>query len=398
MENVESLKYYSLLFDITTGLRTLPFHLERIRSQVERFGRLHVIHFILPEGRDVESRMGWEDYETHLARLSELLTKHCDLHKDYILTLNAVGGDEFTLFTPDTCAPVDLIRELEEALFPHVKGILRPLMGHATFQKKSGVRWERNLYSALTEARVQALAKVREHERSLHSYVHTFIHNSDFSLHFQPIVNLLDQNVLGRECLLRLAPNAPFTTTELFFAYTEKTTHITTIESMIWRQALETFPFEGDELLFFNITPLTLLTSDWLESVKNPDRIVLEITERVKIPDWTSFRTRVTQLQELGLRIALDDVGSGYGSLQAILEIQPEFIKIDHSLVRGVDTHPIKRNLIVSLLETARELPAEVIAENIETESELATLIQLGVSLGQGFCHCLTPENQSELS
>ena len=114
-------------------------------------------------------------------------------------------------------------------------------------------------------------------------------------------------------------------------------------------------------------------------------RVVLEITERVKIPDWDVFKKRLARLHERGLKIAIDDVGAGYSSLQAVLELQPDYLKIDYSLIHGLESHPIKKSLIASLVDAAQKMGSTVIAECIETQAELEALMALGVPLGQGF-------------
>ena len=169
---------------------------------------------------------------------------------------------------------------------------------------------------------------------------------------------------------------------EIFFAFAEKSPFIIPIEEHIWDKAHEEMG-PGQEILFFNVTPCTLLHSDrFLQNGKRTT--VMEITERVKIPDWARFRERVARLKAAGRRIAIDDVGAGYSSLQAVLEIQPHFIKIDYCLIHNLENHPIKRGLIASLVEAAGHMGSQVIAECIETPGELSALRELGVELGQG--------------
>ena len=106
--------------------------------------------------------------------------------------------------------------------------------------------------------------------------------------------------------------------------------------------------------------------------------IVLEITERTAIVDFSAFRSTLEYLRALGFAIAVDDAGAGYGSLQCLAEVRPEWLKIDLSLMRGVDSDEVRRPLIESLVTFSTNVGSKLIAEGIETEAELATLRALG--------------------
>jgi EAL domain-containing protein (putative c-di-GMP-specific phosphodiesterase class I) len=91
------------------------------------------------------------------------------------------------------------------------------------------------------------------------------------------------------------------------------------------------------------------------------------------------------ELRVLGIRLSIDDVGTGYSSLQTITEVEPDFIKIDLSLIKNIHRSLIKQELVHSLLHVAARIGARVIAEGIETEDEYRTLRRCGVRYGQGF-------------
>ncbi len=114
-------------------------------------------------------------------------------------------------------------------------------------------------------------------------------------------------------------------------------------------------------------------------------RIVLEITERASLEVIPDARARVAELKKLGYRIALDDMGAGYAGLTSFAVLEPTILKIDMSLVRGVDASPMKQTLIRSLVGLGTELDIGVIAEGVETAEERDTLIALGCSQFQGY-------------
>ena len=117
----------------------------------------------------------------------------------------------------------------------------------------------------------------------------------------------------------------------------------------------------------------------------DPHRVVLEITERTAIKDYPKFRERLRTFREQGFRFAVDDAGSGYAGLGSIANLEPDFIKLDMSLINSIDTNFIKQNLVETMVGFAKEQGAMVIAEGIERAEELETVKRIGVPLVQGF-------------
>ena len=115
-----------------------------------------------------------------------------------------------------------------------------------------------------------------------------------------------------------------------------------------------------------------------------PRDVVLEITERVAVEERAACGVVLRNLKKHGFGVAIDDMGAGYSSLHSVVEMEPDFTKFDVSLVRHIDRSLIKRSLLETLVELSEKIGARVIAEGIEAESELATLRDLGVGLGQG--------------
>lgn len=114
-------------------------------------------------------------------------------------------------------------------------------------------------------------------------------------------------------------------------------------------------------------------------------RVVLELTEHSRVADYAELMAVLSRLRARGIRVAVDDAGSGYATLRHVLALLPDVIKLDIDLIRGVDADPARRALVVSLVSFATELGATLVAEGIQTAAELATLQQLNVGHGQGF-------------
>ena len=127
----------------------------------------------------------------------------------------------------------------------------------------------------------------------------------------------------------------------------------------------------------------------------SPFQIILELTEKEAILNYNQFENIIDHYRQQGFRIALDDVGTGYNSLQTLIRVKPEFIKLDKSLIRNIDKHPEQQRLVELLLDFAMQVDTSIIAEGIETLSELKYLKDIGIHMGQGYA---LGKPQTELS
>ena len=142
-------------------------------------------------------------------------------------------------------------------------------------------------------------------------------------------------------------------------------------------------------LLFLNVHPFEFLVGGSIESdpVLLPwaSRIVLELTEAAAITDFEHARSRVAALHSAGFRIAVDDLGSGYSSLNSLALLEPDFVKLDMAMVRGIEGGQRAARLIKHILEYCRGEAMRVVCEGIETTQELRVVRDIGVELAQGF-------------
>ena len=206
---------------------------------------------------------------------------------------------------------------------------------------------------------------------------------------FQPIVCWSEQRVYGYEALARPKeptlphPGALFAAAERLGRLPDLGRVIRRLIASAIRQAPQGAP------IFVNLHPRDLLDDDLFAPTAplslTADRIVLEITERAPLHEIRDVRGRTGSLRELGFRIALDDLGAGYAGLNSFAQLEPEVIKIDFALARGVDREPTKQKLIRSMLTLCGEMGKAVIVEGVETEAERDTLLGLGCDLFQGF-------------
>jgi EAL domain-containing protein (putative c-di-GMP-specific phosphodiesterase class I) len=204
---------------------------------------------------------------------------------------------------------------------------------------------------------------------------------------FQPIAELRSGRTVGYEALTRFdrLPHRP--PNEWF----DEATHVglgVELELAAVEAALRSLPtISPDAFLTLNVSPLTATTTDFIQLIEHQplERLVLEITEHAQVNDYDTLLATLTSVSDRGMRIAVDDAGAGYASLQHILRLRPDIIKLDIALVRDIDRDPIRRALASSLVTFADEIGSTLTAEGIETVDELNSLVRLGVPWGQGF-------------
>jgi len=139
--------------------------------------------------------------------------------------------------------------------------------------------------------------------------------------------------------------------------------------------------------LSVNVSPRTVLSAHLAALLDEVDtaRLVLELTEHMPVDDYASLNVALDELRRRGIRIAVDDAGAGFSSLNHILLIRPEIVKLDVSLIREVDTDVARRSLVSGLCHFTAEIGADCVAEGVETDGQARTLRELGVTYGQGW-------------
>jgi PAS domain S-box-containing protein len=207
---------------------------------------------------------------------------------------------------------------------------------------------------------------------------------------FQPIVSLADGRVLGVEALSRFAVADGGRTAEDWFIDAARVGLGVDLEVHAALKALRLAPaLPEDAYVSVNFSPGTLLwpgLRDALRKAPIPlSRIVVELTEHSAVEDYDALDRALEPLRGRGLRIAVDDAGAGYATFRHILRLAPDLIKLDRSLVSGIDGDTARRALAGAVVVFAHETGGVVVAEGIERPAELDVVLGLGVDAGQGY-------------
>jgi EAL domain-containing protein (putative c-di-GMP-specific phosphodiesterase class I) len=206
---------------------------------------------------------------------------------------------------------------------------------------------------------------------------------------FQPIVSLMAHGPIAYEALMR--SNEPgFTNPMAMLEYAEQTGRMPDLGRAVRELCADAAAqIPRGTSLFVNVHAQDLFDAQ-LFSSSSPlssyaDNVVLEITERGAIDEVGDIAARMRRLRSLGFRLAIDDLGAGYAGLSSIAVLEPDFIKLDMSLTRDLGSSPLRQRLVSSMVDTCRDTGMKLVAEGVETVSELGTLTELGCDLLQGY-------------
>jgi len=208
------------------------------------------------------------------------------------------------------------------------------------------------------------------------------------SLVLQPIVDVLTGVADGVEALARFdSPQPPYE----WFAQAEPVGLRLPLELAAARSALAALERPGHVgSLSLNLSADAILSEEFaaLVAATDPRRLVIEITEHAAVEDYEALCRALYRPRAAGVRLAVDDAGAGYASLKHILNLRPDFIKIDLSLVRDIHLDEVRQALVTLLVHFARKIDAVLVAEGVEQQTELDTLVGLGVRHMQGSLLC----------
>jgi EAL domain-containing protein (putative c-di-GMP-specific phosphodiesterase class I) len=409
----EWLRFKSQLHDALTALPALPAVLDDVQQLLEARGLVDVVYLDLGRSGGHETKLGWSAYDEAVREFASLMASlraaGAGLGPRDIVCLHTVRSDRFLVFLAGDEGRLErrsaaarrerLVSAVRERLDSAPRGsVLRSLRmaaGHARIDRRAGVRDERAILQAVAESMLVSLVEREGIDTVRRDELSEMIFSGGVRAVFHPIVRLADGDVVGHEALTRPLSGVSFDTVEEMFAFAESSDLLTEFERLCRHTAIAAASsVPGLGLLFLNASARAVEDPDWqgpaMEKALaaahlHPRDIVVEITERVAIVRHDEFQSSLRTFKDRGYRVAVDDMGAGYASLQSLAAIEPDFLKFDVSLVRDIDRSSIKRSLLESLRQLADKIGARVIAEGVERPEEMRTLLELGIELGQGF-------------
>ena len=229
----------------------------------------------------------------------------------------------------------------------------------------------------------------------MQSLIDSILERRALSSLFQPLVDARTRSVLGYEALTRGPSDSPLHSPPALFEAAEKADRLVELDMLCAEKALENHAaLDLPGSLFINLTPGGLLAAGRVPErlvrlLKPygiaPTDVVIELTEQAILDDYQAIREAISNIRELGVSFAIDDLGSGYSNLRAWSELHPDYVKIDRYFTNGVHKDPVKMEFIRAIVDMARAARSLVIAEGVETAEEASELVEAGINLLQGY-------------
>jgi diguanylate cyclase (GGDEF)-like protein len=316
----------------------------------------------------------------------------------YLVILAPRGRDTKTRVDLEQLA-MTVEKAVEEALAPMVTEVLREqpriTVGAARVLGNSLLRPER-LTARLVSDAVASTRNARERKGHRdRSTLQDVILGDGLTSVYQPIVDLGTGDIFAYEALTRGPRSTSLESPATLFAIADEVDLTVELDRACFRGALRNAKtLEPVHRLFVNLLPMSFYDSAFIEiEVGNllsaagltPANIVFEITERLAIENFASFKRALAAYTAMGFGVAIDDVGTRHSNLETVMSLRPHFIKISDVLVRGIARSTVKREMLRSLRHIAETIDAVMVAEGIEHLEDVIALRDLGMRYGQGY-------------
>ena len=236
--------------------------------------------------------------------------------------------------------------------------------------------------------REHALRVEQEQRERRRSRIQHVLDHDGVEMVFQPVADLCTGEIRGVEALARFR-SADDRPPDAWFADATEVGLGPELELAAIDAALRRIPdLPPGVLMAVNVSPQVAITDRFaacIEATPTKDRVVVELTEHVPIDDYDVLVDRLAEFRRAGVRVAVDDAGAGYAGLHHIVQLRPDVLKLDRELTLSIEADPARRAMAASMVHFAREIGAKLVAEGIENQAAMDTLVSLGVSLGQGY-------------
>jgi EAL domain-containing protein (putative c-di-GMP-specific phosphodiesterase class I) len=361
----------------------------------------------------IERQFGKKVYMDVIKKIQIMLLdlKGREIRHDDIIVSNETEGDEFIVFLSKKrddrdfyptdlehfCDRItDLLNDrISPIVFNFLRGRPNVAVGYAIVIHNPLLRDERLLNKLIDDAKLMSTYQEFKKKMRNQEKLQELILKESIRTVFQPIVSITKNEIIGYEALSRGPEGTEYENPYILFDVATETDLIFELDRLCRKKALQNaHGISPKHKLFINCQPSAVLDPEFRDSYLksflsdlkiNPKNIVLEVTEREAIEHYELFREAVRYYSDIGFAIAVDDTGAGYSSLETVVELKPQYIKLDISIVRNIDKNILKQELIKAIVGLAKQMESIIIAEGVETKEELNTLKEIGINIVQGF-------------
>jgi diguanylate cyclase (GGDEF)-like protein len=331
--------------------------------------------------------------------------------------LARLGGDEFAILLPETDAQQGmqvakkLHQSLEDREFELPVGKVRCTASFSLVSYPEDGATDGEIYSAMDVVLYKAKARGKnqvmtaesEEDRSMMSvfrqgeFLRAALREDRIEVHLQPIMRLKDNTVKAYEVLVRIRDGEVVVPAGEFVDVAEKLGMAQEMDRAVFRKGLSHYAKVSrrhpEVMFFFNLFPRSFNDIEWVRAIPDMarsagvpcERIVLELTEREALPNLTQVRAVIEELKGTGIKIALDDFGSGFSSFMYLKYLPVDYVKIEGSFVQQIVSDPRDRIMVEHINRMAHEFGLKTIAEFVEDEATARMLAEIGVDSAQGY-------------
>ncbi|MBI5205664.1 MAG: EAL domain-containing protein [Nitrospirae bacterium] len=279
--------------------------------------------------------------------------------------------------------------------FPYLQTKPKISVGYSIILHNPLIKEERLINKLIEDAKL--MAGYLEFKRLVQTKetLQELIIKENISTFFQPVVNLNTFEIIGYEALSRGPEHTEYRSPSVLFDAAAETGLLFELDRLCRKKALlNARSLSPRYKLFINCLPSAIhdpeFKDEYLkafikEVAINPANIILEVTEREAVENFDSFKKTAAHYSDAGLAVAVDNTGSGFSSLEMVVELKPQFIKLAMTIIRDVDKNIMKQELIKAMASLSEKINSIIIAEGIETQEELKVLQDIGIPYGQGF-------------
>jgi EAL domain-containing protein (putative c-di-GMP-specific phosphodiesterase class I) len=362
----------------------------------------------------IEDDYGTQAFEEVRQRVMAIMLEQRgrDYRDEDVLALDTPRGMKFVLFLdrkrrrnlPMTMADLRVVRNrfvaslvpaLARAAFPYIKSGARFDVGYGMAMFNPLVHVDRTIRRAIQDASELASHQRQADALQTREKLQDILLREKVVTAFQPILKMSDRTFLGFEALSRGPRGSGLEGADALFGAAEEHNLLVELDRLCRQRALlSSGRIPTNAKIFVNTLPATIRDPqfrgraliDFLHKAQvAPNRIVIEITEKLVIENYNLFRETMDYFTALGVQFAVDDVGSGYSGLESIARLKPSYLKIDIGLVRDVHVSLVNREMVKAILALGQGIGSTVIAEGIQAEDEMDALREMGIEYGQGF-------------
>ncbi|HKA16631.1 MAG TPA: EAL domain-containing protein [Myxococcota bacterium] len=393
--------------------RSLGEDLQRLAECFEEDGALGVVLIDASGLAPIEPQYGGEALHRAMGNLGDMIQGMVGdrLTVNDAVVVGEIGRDEIAVFLFRALDEIDFFkRDLDRirrdvsaglaqrgnrAGYPYMRHLPPFRVGSGTALRNPTIRPELQIRRALEDARDHIGLEAKLESRKRRKQILELLLERRIYSVYEPIVEVSSRTVFGYEALARGPDGTELHSPATLFAIATEQDLVFQLDCLCRQSGLDgARDLPGGAKLFLNVRPSTIhdpnFRAEALERTLQrcklaPSDVVFEISEQESIANFDIFREVRDYYGKLGFKIALDDVGAGYASLEAVMEIRPEFIKVDRAFCAKIDEDPGRQHLLRALQSLADRIGARIIGEGLDTLEELVTLGRIGIHYGQGW-------------